>query len=1286
MKLNYSINMLKTLVLCALLGCSSQAFAQQTIDDYSVLPENLTGDITTNPNVLIILDNSGSMSRFTPINNDPVTGDGIYNTDPVTGVQYRDNQTAWDGSSSFSNSYQVRAAMQSIINNPAYEGRINVGLMAFGQSRCVYDPADNTNVFRRNLRYRCFDPDGDSLGNPNNNFNNATNGLGVLRSNILNLSGAHKDQLLEQLDFAPSPWNATNIGFDGGNPNRPMVILPPTIDNDPSNVQPGNTNIVHGVIHPFLDPNGNRTIDGTEDTIMGVPDISFSNNTPLGGSLETAFRYLFRNDTATQGRAPTRLQNGLRSREIGLSGGESSVEYLSQSQCEGPLTVILLTDGEATQIPPTDLDNGTGTITGAGSPLSAGAAIDAAELIRFRAANVLSDLASPDQEVKVHVIGFNLADATTANQIAAAGGTDAATLANNTADVEQAFAAIFDDVLTEGATRSGVAIITSSDSAIGSFVQPSFTPLTQSATNNAEQTVWTGDLKHFFVDEFGNFRENTISNGTGSESLDPGDKGFTISFDPDILDVAFVETFDVAGDGSISGISGTPDGAGGFAGGSLITVDDLNPIWSGLEALDRLADAEALVAQNRPYSAAASASNSGRYIFSWADANGDNIFDETELNDFSWSASPTAGKINPNNQGAFDLPAGANSAADAEDLVNFIRGYQPLTNSPYRNRIVDGTKFLLGDIVHSTPVQIDGPASLSNLSTEELSESYTSFADFYADRRKVVYVGANDGMLHAFNGGFFNIDSDAGSVEVESSINGATNHGLGDELWAFIPNAVLPHLKFLTDINYTADQHISFVDGALQSYDVKIFGNDPDNCNVAVGATPDPSCRYVNGWGTILVGGLRLGGGDYTADFNGDGTDETKHSSFFILDVTDPESPPILLDEITSPNLNFTISQPALVQTQSATPSATERDYYLVLGSGPDDGETATNTSGSRASIFAYDLKTRGGILDEVVLTDSQTNSFVGDMTSVDWNADDIDDAVYFGTVSGPVNAAGGQLFRTSLDVSALTDLLNPEVIFDVGLPIQHRPVVPADQQTQDLKYLLFGTGRTLSLNDSDVTFNPENKFYGIQESFIDITSNPVVFGSAPVISSGEILNTTGFDTSITSEDDPIDGTNTREDILDAFEAGTYKGWVFDLPANTSRLAARPATLQELVFFTDFQPQDPTVALADDQCLPAGSSFLSVFDYRTGIVPSEERFAFDDNGTGDLTNIDVLSSQAGAAEILILTPPDSDSPDIKFRILIPGAKQEFFDDGATLFGLPPVSTSFGRKSWREINL
>src|SRR5690606_30274292 len=137
-----------------------------------------------------------------------------------------------------------------------------------------------------------------------------------------------------------------------------------------------------------------------------------------------------------------------------------------------------------------------------------------------------------------------------------------------------------------------------------------------------------------------------------------------------------------------------------------------------------------------------------------------------------------------------------------------------------------------------------------------------------------------------------------------------------------------------------------YVDGAPQAFDVNIF-------------TPDAT--HPGGWGTILVVGMRLGGGSFALDLDGDSVPETNASSaIVVLDITDPERPPTLLAEIKSPRMHFTTSLPALVKARRpsnsgsfANPSVNQ--WMLVWGSGPE--ELATATSDTQIPwLFAWDL------------------------------------------------------------------------------------------------------------------------------------------------------------------------------------------------------------------------------------------------------------------------------------------------------------------------------------------
>jgi type IV pilus assembly protein PilY1 len=198
----------------------------------------------------------------------------------------------------------------------------------------------------------------------------------------------------------------------------------------------------------------------------------------------------------------------------------------------------------------------------------------------------------------------------------------------------------------------------------------------------------------------------------------------------------------------------------------------------------------------------------------------------TDLSQFPDMTDGTAGTVDQR------------TAAQGANLVNFLRGQRDLEGftpndllSLYRTRTA-----VLGDIVNAQPVFARAPfASYSDA-------NYAAFKAANTSRTPMVYVAANDGMLHAFYAGTSTSDPQG-----------------GEERWAFIPTMVLPSLYKLADNKFDTLRRY-YVDGTPAIGD--IF--DP-------AATPGAP-NY--GWKTILVGGMNAGGKGYYA-----------------LDITDPANP-----------------------------------------------------------------------------------------------------------------------------------------------------------------------------------------------------------------------------------------------------------------------------------------------------------------------------------------------------------------------------------------------------------
>jgi type IV pilus assembly protein PilY1 len=154
---------------------------------------------------------------------------------------------------------------------------------------------------------------------------------------------------------------------------------------------------------------------------------------------------------------------------------------------------------------------------------------------------------------------------------------------------------------------------------------------------------------------------------------------------------------------------------------------------------------------------------------------------------------------------ASDLMAamGIGDVDEASDVIRWTRG-ESVDDLRHRG----GWK--LGDIIHSTPVVVGAPAHFNP------DPDYQAFMSAHENRTKVVYAGANDGMLHAF------------LAET------------GEEMWAFVPEFALPKLAAIADTNYC---HTYTVDLTPTVYDCKLGGS----------------------WRTVLVGGGRQGGAGYFA-------------------------------------------------------------------------------------------------------------------------------------------------------------------------------------------------------------------------------------------------------------------------------------------------------------------------------------------------------------------------------------------------------------------------------------
>jgi type IV pilus assembly protein PilY1 len=256
------------------------------------------------------------------------------------------------------------------------------------------------------------------------------------------------------------------------------------------------------------------------------------------------------------------------------------------------------------------------------------------------------------------------------------------------------------------------------------------------------------------------------------------------------------------------------------------------------------------------------------------------------------------------------------SKATSEAMIDFIRGQTGFENedtnlvvvtpSPLEtsneNMLFRDRDYVLGDIVNTSPVYVQSPpfnygdagyAAFKDLHRKQFNADGSVVPD--SGRLGAVYVGANDGMLHAFRA------------------------DTGVELWAYIPSAVVPNLYKLADAAY-ANNHQFYVDGPI-----------------TVGDAYDGSA-----WKTVLVGGLGRGG-----------------KAYYALDVTDPEDPKALwefgteeVDGVGDKDLGYSYGNAILTKRSS------DGKWVVIFASGYNNDASGGDSGDSKGRLYVVDAFT----------------------------------------------------------------------------------------------------------------------------------------------------------------------------------------------------------------------------------------------------------------------------------------------------------------------------------------
>lgn len=773
----------------------------------------------------------------------------------------------------------------------------------------------------------------------------------------------------------------------------------------------------------------------------------------------------------------------------------------------------------------------------------------------------------------------------------------------NVDDLQERLMAAITSILRKSASGTSISVLATSATGEGSVYQAYF--FTNDVGQGGANVKWIGYTHALFVDAFGNFREDTVQDGVQDYTQD---LIITTRYDNNPLSPTYkkvlVDKFnDLNGDGVADSV--TP----------VITSDlkSIRPIWEAGKEL-------------------ALTNWSARNVLTWVDQDDDGLVDLGEEMSFSTANCLV---LREYLRYAGDACAGGSNATN---LIEFILGREVpgLRTRMLEVPIGSGSYnvWKLGDPIHSTPTVVGAPRAGYDLKYGD--GTYTTFYQQYRARRQVVYVGANDGMLHAFNGGFYHKgDNPAtpGTVEhgwyTKNPTDNSSGANLGAELWSFVPYQLLPQLQWLARTDYS---HVYYVDLKPTIAEARIFANDAD---------------HPGGWGTILIGGFRLGGscgscipggGAQPMTVTIGGVPRTFYSAYFVLDITNPEVAPKLLWSFGSAGLGLTTSYPAVARmnpTTDASIDPTNEKWYVIFGSGPNSYSAdlptpPIPTSPQTAKLYVVDLKAGPGVgfANVTRMPIGSWRSFMGHVVAVDKDLDWRTDVAYVGRTAHDTSLPWrGKMYRLKMSCPANpcspttwgvpngVDRTPTEVIdtffdtpsgtnFEVG-PMASAPAVTIDDA--NLVWVFFGTGRYFA--NVDKVDNSIQRLYGIKDSVVNGTctelnvlschDNDLVDATNAVI----CLICSGATNQVTDPTNPgvttFNGTGTTSMVG---LVQSRDGWRVTLPGpvtiggvvyGAERSVVNPTLIAGTIFFPTFSP-------TNDFCSSDGQSYLYALFYKTG--------------------------------------------------------------------------------------
>lgn len=526
------------------------------------------------------------------------------------------------------------------------------------------------------------------------------------------------------------------------------------------------------------------------------------------------------------------------------------------------------------------------------------------------------------------------------------------------------------------------------------------------------------------------------------------------------------------------------------------------------------------------------------------------------------------------------------TAAQGDNLINYLRGqwgheYDRSTIAT-ADQLFRKRDAVLGDALESQPAFIAGPV---------FSYPYPGYAEYKTlkgGRAGTVYMGTNDGMMHAFA-------SDTGA-----------------ERWAYVPSMVIPNLWKLADKNY-ADLHTNYVNGSPITQDICTA-----NCSGPV--TGNPATDPV--WKTILVAGLNAGG-----------------RGFFALDITDPASPSLLweftttagIGKVKDKDLGYSYAQPVVTRKNDGT-------WVVLVTSGYDNGtDSAAKVSGSFVANspagdgkgYLYVLNAATGALINKISTNVGTAANPSGLGKIaGFNGEpggNLATYVYGGDLLG-------NLWR--FDINAVTAFKFATLFSDAAgtlpQPIMTTPLLGT---ILGKRVVFIGTGKYLEV--SDLTDTQVQSQYAIKD---DDATTTLTNARNSLVQQFLINNPDGSATrlSAASASATVTGSN-------AVDFGANRGWFVDLPDSRERVNIDAKLIEGTLIV-------PSIVPSSTECAPGGTGWLNFFDYKTGAAvvpePGVSSVKYDSTIVG--INVLFISGNPVVEVVTSTNPTPSIDPSVQF--------------------------------------